>query len=80
MLMVGALSVIEQHSPVQLFVGLLICLGYLLIVLRAAPYEDESLDRLSFFASLSLVLTLLLWVNLLFFKVIFAPANPWAPS
>ena len=60
MLMVGALSVIEQHSPVQLFVGLLICLGYLLIVLRAAPYEDESLDRLSFFASLSLVLTLLL--------------------
>jgi len=60
MLLVGALSVIEQHSPVQLFVGFLICSGYLLIVLRSAPYEDESLDKLSFFTSLSLAATLLL--------------------
>ena len=60
MLMVGALSVIEQHSPVQLFVGFLICSTYLLLVLRAAPYKDDSLDRLSFFASLSLAITLLL--------------------
>jgi hypothetical protein len=60
MLMVGALSVVEQHSPVQLFVGCLVTNAYLLLVLRAAPYIDDSLDRLSFLTSLSLSLTLLL--------------------
>ena len=60
MLMVGALSVVEQHSPVQLFVGCLITTGYMLLVLRAAPYQDDSLDRLSFLTSLSLSMTLLL--------------------
>lgn len=60
MLLVGGLSVVEQHSPIQLFAGFLICFAYLLIVLRAAPYKDDDLDRLSFFTSLSMCLTLLL--------------------
>ena len=55
----GGLSVVEQHSPVQLFAGFLICFGYLLLVLRASPYRDDDLDRLSFFTSLSMCLTLL---------------------
>lgn len=59
MLLVGGLSVVEQHSPIQLFAGFLICFAYLLIVLRASPYKDDDLDRLSFFTSLSMCLTLL---------------------
>jgi hypothetical protein len=59
MLMVGALSIIEQHSPKQLFIGFLMCFVYLLIVLRSGPYKDAALDRLSFVSSLSLASTFL---------------------
>jgi hypothetical protein len=59
MLLVGGLSVVEQHSPIQMFVGFLVCFFYMLLVLRASPYDDESLDKLSFFSSLSMCLTLL---------------------
>jgi hypothetical protein len=60
MLMVGALSVIEQHSPVQLFLGFLVSAMYMCITLRSAPYIDPTLDRLSFTCSLSLGMTIFL--------------------
>ena len=59
MMLVGGLSVVEQHSPIQMFAGFLVCFAYLLLVLRASPYNDETLDKLSFLASLSMCLTLL---------------------
>jgi hypothetical protein len=59
MLLVGALSVVEQYSPVQLFLGTLICGGFMLLVVRTQPYKDDRLDQLSFLCSLSLTLTLL---------------------
>ena len=36
MMLVGGLSVVEQHSPIQLFCAFLICFGYLLLVIRKA--------------------------------------------
>jgi hypothetical protein len=59
MLLVGALSVIEPHSPVQLLCGLLICIVWMLITLRSAPFIEDGLDQLEFLCSISLTLTLL---------------------
>ncbi len=59
MLLVGALSVVEQYSPLQIFVGTLTCSAFMLLVLRTRPYKDGRLDQLSFLCSLCLSLTLL---------------------
>ena len=52
--LVGLLSLIAPHTPLQLCIGLLVCMAYMLVVLKTAPYMTEALDLLSFFCSLSL--------------------------
>ena len=54
MLLVGLLGVVQQYSPVQLFVGAIICSWYALIVLRVAPYDGHRKDWLAFLCTLSL--------------------------
>ena len=49
--MVGVLSVVAPHTPLQLFLALLVCTAYMLLVLKAAPYVTENLDTLSFLCS-----------------------------
>eukprot|EP00946_MAST-07B_sp_MAST-7B-sp1_P002793 g2793.t1 len=60
MLLAGALSVIAPHSPLQLFVGLVICLAFLLMIVHFAPYREDGHDVLSFVAYLSLTFTMLI--------------------
>lgn len=53
MIMVGALSIIGQDSPVQLFIGFVVATIYMCAVLRTAPYVDPDLDRLAFACGMS---------------------------
>lgn len=48
---------IAPGSPVQLFVALMICLAYLLLVLHAAPFKGGLEDRLAFLVSLCLTVS-----------------------
>ena len=59
-ILVGVLSVVAPHTPLQLFFALLICIAYMLLVLKAAPYITQNLDTLSFLCSLSLSSTMLI--------------------
>ena len=59
-ILVGVLSVVAPHTPLQLFLALLICIAYMLLVLKAAPYITQNLDTLSFLCSLSLSSTMLI--------------------
>ena len=59
-ILVGVLSVVAPHTPLQLFLALLICTAYMLLVLKAAPYITQNLDTLSFLCSLSLSSTMLI--------------------
>ena len=58
MLLVGGLSVFEAGTPAQLLAAFLICAAIMLIVTRTAPYEEGSLDVMSFLSSMSITLTL----------------------
>ena len=59
MMMTGALSVVEPGSPVQMVVAILVMQGFLLTVLKLAPYKNHTDDWMSFVTSLALVLTTL---------------------
>ena len=61
-ILVGVLSVVAPNTPLQLFLALLICTGYMLLVLKAAPYIAENLDTLSFLCSVALSTTMLIGV------------------
>jgi CRP-like cAMP-binding protein len=60
MLLAGAISVIAPHSPLQLFVGLIICMLFLALVVRLAPYRDDGHDIMSCVVYASLTFTLLI--------------------
>jgi CRP-like cAMP-binding protein len=60
MLLAGAISVIAPHSPLQLFVGLIICMLFLLLVVRLAPYRDDGHDIMLSVVYISLTFTLLI--------------------
>lgn len=55
----GALCIIAPRSPLQLFIGLLICATFFTIVVRVSPYVEDSHDLLSCATYLSLTLTML---------------------
>ena len=57
MIMTGAMCVIAPGSSLQLLVGVLVTLIYMLLVLKTAPYEEDSEDYTSFIACLTLTLT-----------------------
>jgi hypothetical protein len=59
MTLTGAMVVISPGSSVQILVGLLIAIAYMLFVLKLAPFVQDADDWLSFVTSLQLSLTML---------------------
>ena len=57
MIMTGAMCVIAPGSSLQLLVAVLVTLIYMLLVLKTAPYNEDSEDYTSFIACLTLTLT-----------------------
>ena len=57
MFMTGAMCVIAPGSSLQLLIALLVTLMYMLLVLKTAPYEEDSEDYSSFMACLTLTIT-----------------------
>ena len=58
MLLVGALGVVAIGSPLQLMLAVMVCITFLLMRVRTAPFDSPHLDVLNFCTSLSLSLTL----------------------
>merc|ERR1711865_967222 len=50
MVMTGAMCVVAQGSSVQLLIAILVMLSYMLLVLKTAPYEENSEDWSAFVA------------------------------
>merc|ERR1711865_1307199 len=57
MVMTGAMCVVAQGSSVQLLIAILVMLAYMLLVLKTAPYEEDSEDWSAFVACVALTLT-----------------------
>ena len=57
MVMTGAMCVVAQGSSVQLLIAILVMLSYMLLVLKTAPYEENSEDWSAFVACVALTLT-----------------------
>ena len=57
MVMTGAMCVVAQGSSVQLLIAILVMLSYMLLVLKTAPYEEDSEDWSAFVACVALTLT-----------------------
>ena len=55
--MTGAMVVVAPGSSVQLLIAVLVMLWYLMVVLKTAPYEENSEDWSSFVACVALTLT-----------------------
>ena len=55
--MTGAMVVVTPGSSVQLLLAVLIMLIYMLLILKTAPYDEDSEDWSSFIASIALTLT-----------------------
>ena len=55
--MTGAMVVVAPGSSVQLLIAVLVMQGYLMVVLKTAPYEEDSEDWSSFIACVALTLT-----------------------
>merc|ERR1711865_308499 len=58
-IMTGAMVIVENGTPLQPLVALLIQMMFLLIVLKLAPYNDDLDDWSSFVCSLALTMTTL---------------------
>eukprot|EP00946_MAST-07B_sp_MAST-7B-sp1_P003800 g3800.t1 len=59
MTLAGGLVLVAPGSSVQIMVGILVALGFLVTVLKVNPYEDDTDNNLQIFATLQIVLTLL---------------------
>jgi hypothetical protein len=57
MIMTGAMCVVAQGSSVQLLIATLVMFMYTLLVLKTAPYEEDSEDWTAFVACVALTLT-----------------------
>ena len=57
MVMTGAMCVVAQGSSVQLLIAILVMMSYMLLVLKTAPYEEDSEDWSAFVACVALTLT-----------------------
>ena len=60
LLLAGAISTLAQRSPEQIAIGLITCMGFLLLISRYAPYKENGHDVMSFLVYLSLTMTLLI--------------------
>jgi CRP-like cAMP-binding protein len=58
-IMTGLLVIIAPGTTLQLFIGFLFAIIYMMLVLRLGPYVGDQEDVLSFLASVSLSLTML---------------------
>ena len=58
-LLTGGLVLVAPGSSAQVMFGALIALTFLLLVLKASPYEEDDDDKLQFIATLAILLTLL---------------------
>merc|ERR1719272_249609 len=58
-IMTGAMVIVENGTPLQPFIAMLIQMIFLLVVLKLAPYNDDLDDWSSFVCSLALTLTTL---------------------
>ena len=59
MLLTGGLVLVAPGSSAQIMMGILIALAYLLIFVKASPYEEDNDDVLEFVCTLAILLTLL---------------------
>ena len=59
MMLTGAMVLIAPGSPVQLLVAIFVVLIFLLLVLKVAPFVDNTDDWLSFLCSFQMLVTLL---------------------
>jgi hypothetical protein len=59
MVMTGAMCVVAQGSPLQLAVATIVMLFYMLLVLKMAPFEEDSEDWSSFVGCFALCMTTL---------------------
>jgi len=57
MVMTGAMCVVAQGSPVQLAVATVVMLFYMLLVLKTAPFEEDTEDWSSFVSCCALCMT-----------------------
>jgi hypothetical protein len=57
--MTGAMVIVENGTPLQPFIAMLIQMIFLLVVLKLAPYNDDLDDWSSFVCSLALTMTTL---------------------
>ena len=57
MIMTGAMCVVAQGSSAQLLIAVIVMLIYMLVVLKAAPFIEQSEDLSSFISCLCLTLT-----------------------
>merc|ERR1711865_652276 len=58
-IMTGAMVIVENGTPLQPFIAMLIQMIFLLVVLKFAPYNDDLDDWSSFVCSLALTMTTL---------------------
>jgi hypothetical protein len=59
MILTGFMIILVPGSSAQILIGLLICLFYLLLLIKYAPFADQNEDRLGMVASLQLLLMLI---------------------
>ena len=59
MILTGFMIILIPGSSAQILIALIICLFYLLLLIKYAPFEDASEDRLGIVASLQLLLMLI---------------------
>lgn len=64
-MLTGAMCAIVPGSPVQLLIACFLSLGYLLLILKAAPYKGNLEDRLAFITQLCLTISLILGLCLI---------------
>ena len=64
MLLTGAVQLVGSGTSAQALFAVLVCLAHLMLVMRAAPYEDALDDVLQFLTTLSLLVTLILGMAL----------------
>ena len=57
MIMTGAMCVVAQGSSVQLLIAILVMLMYMLVVLKTAPFEEDTEDWSAFVACVAFTLT-----------------------
>ena len=59
MILTGALGIFMPGSPIQIFLALIVCEIYALVLLRTTPYIDDAADVLKFSSTIVMIFTFL---------------------